>query len=167
MRKRRRSMKMIDLTAVDCKKFSEKCDWSCLVLCTIVDYYTIGNSSKSPLKRFHILHRAVLVKVSTWLCIYSYIYDIFFWLKVSQVPISLDINITNFGGLHGKRELQRKISPRRSEQSSFFQRVDLSVCVRSIVWWRFECDLGIAEFLVLLIILKICLARATQKNEGM
>ena len=113
-------MKMIDLTAVDCKKFSEKCDWSCLVLCTIVDYYTIGNSSKSPLKRFHILHRAVLVKVSTWLCIYSYIYDIFFWLKVSQVPISLDINITNFGGLHGKRELQRKISPRRSEQSSIF-----------------------------------------------
>ena len=57
-------------------------------------------------------------------------------------------NITNFGGLHGKRELQRKISPRRSEQSSIFQRIDLSICVRSIEWWRFECDLGIAELFV-------------------
>ena len=54
-------------------------------------------------------------------------------------------NNANFGELHGKRELQRKISPRRSEQSSFFQRVHRSICVRSIEWWRFEWDWGIAE----------------------
>ena len=40
----------------------------------------------------------------------------------------------------------REISPRRSEQSSFFQRVHRSVCVRSSEWWRFEWDWGIAEF---------------------
>ena len=59
-------------------------------------------------------------------------------------------NITNFGGLHGKRELQRKISPRIGDRFSFFQRVHRSICARSIEWWRFECDLGIAEFLMTL-----------------
>ena len=46
--------------------------------------------------------------------------------------------------------LQSGISTRRNHQFSFFNRVELSICARSIEWWRFEFDLGIAEFLVTL-----------------